>query len=213
MSLTFISSPSGAPKLEMFPLVMLTRGLEYSSLLILFNGLISFLFMDMCECLPRVWNYCGRQRVFDLKLQVVGIHWNCLATGNQTFPSHLLSSRAHRKEDKVEIPQRIWDLEIYSKESCEERQVYSLWHVFYTMCMPWDRAANTFNFQSIPMILIYLFTYLLSHSYGITVYSRLTWNSFVEQADLERSTNLCFSFLSAKIRVCIMMPGFYWVTL
>lgn len=85
--------------------------------------------------------------------------------------------------------------------------------IFYTMCMPWDRAANTFNFQSLPMILIYLFTYLLSHSYGITVYSRLTWNSFVEQVDLELSTNLCFFFLSIKIRVCIMMPGFYWATL
>lgn len=134
MSLTFISSPSGAPKLEMFPLVMLTRGLEYSSLLILFNGLISFLYMCMCECLPHVWNYCGRQRVFELKLQVVGIHWNCLATGNQTFPSHLLSSKAHRKENKVEITQRIWDLEIYSKESYEERQVYSLWHDFFILC-------------------------------------------------------------------------------
>lgn len=58
-----------------------------------------------------------------------------------------------------------------------------------------------------------LLTYLLSHSYGITVYSRLTWNSFVEQVDLELSTNLYFFLLTAKIRVCIMMPGFYWATL
>lgn len=47
----------------------------------------------------------------------------------------------------------------------------------------------------------------------MNVYSRLTWNSFVEQADLELSTNLCFFFLSAKIRVRTMMPGFYWATL
>lgn len=126
-----------------------------------------FIYMYVWVYGPCVKLYCGGPRVFDLKLelQVVGTHWNCLATGNQTFPSHLLSSRAHRAEEEVEITHRIWDLEIYSKVSYEERWVYCLQHAFYTMSMSSDRAANTFNFQSISMVLIYLFVYLLTYSY------------------------------------------------
>lgn len=157
MSLTIFSSPSGALKLEMFPLVRITRGPDYSSLLILLWAHFIFIHVYVWVCGPCVKLYCGGQRVFDLKLemQMVGIHWNWLATGNQTFPSHLLSSRAHREEEEVEITHRIWDLEIYSKVSYEERQVYCLQHA----C----RAAKTFNFQSISMVLIYLFVYLLTY--------------------------------------------------
>ena len=116
-----------------------------------------FIYMYVWVYGPCAKLYCGGPRVFDLKLelQVVGTHWNCLATVNQTFPSHLFSSRAHRAEEEVEITHRISDLEIYFK---------CLQHAFSTMSMSSDRAANTFNFQSISMVLIYLFVYLCTYS-------------------------------------------------